>query len=71
MCVGIKAKVADVNNGMAVIDASGVKRQISAELIEDLAPGDFVMVHAGIAIAKVNSDDQTEADQVMEALNGN
>lgn len=69
MCVGIKAKVADVKNGMAVIDASGVKRQISAELIEDLAPGDFVMVHAGIAIAKVNGDDKAEADQVMEALN--
>ena len=48
MCVGLKARVADIENGMAVVDASGVKRTISAELIDDLAPGDYVMVHAGI-----------------------
>lgn len=68
MCVGIKAKVSNVENGMAVIDSSGVRRKISSELIEDLAPGDYVMVHAGIAIAKINGDDQQEAEEVMEAL---
>lgn len=68
MCVGIKAKVSNVENGMAVIDSSGVRRKISAELIEDLAPGDYVMVHAGIAIAKINGDDNQEAEEVMEAL---
>ncbi len=68
MCVGIKAKVADVENGMAVIDASGVKRKISAELIQDLAPGDYVMVHAGLAIAKVQGNDDQEAAEIMEAL---
>ena len=35
MCVGIKARVSDVENGMAVIDNSGVRRKISSELIED------------------------------------
>lgn len=68
MCVGIKAKVADVENGMAVIDASGVKRKISAELIQDLAPGDYVMVHAGLAIAKLQGNDDQEAAEIMEAL---
>lgn len=68
MCVGIKAKVADVENGMAVIDASGVKRKISAELIQNLAPGDYVMVHAGLAIAKVQGNDDQEAAEIMEAL---
>ncbi len=71
MCVGMRAKVADIENGMAVVDASGVRRKISAELIEDLAPGDFVMVHAGIAIAKVTGGEAKEADAVMEALHGN
>lgn len=71
MCVGMRAKVADIENGMAVVDASGVRRKISAELIEDLAPGDFVMVHAGIAIAKVTGGEAEEADAVMEALHGN
>lgn len=69
MCVGLPAKVAEVRDGMAVVDASGVKRIISAELVEDLNPGDYVMVHAGLAIAKIGSDDGDEAEQVMAGLN--
>ena len=57
MCVGLAAKVVGMKNGMAVVDASGAKREVSAELLEDLEPGDYVMVHAGIAIAKITDED--------------
>ena len=53
---------------MAVIDASGAKREVSAELLQDLEPGDYVMVHAGIAIAKITDDDEEETDELMEML---
>ena len=33
MCVGLAAKVVGIKNGMAVIDASGAKREVSAELL--------------------------------------
>jgi hydrogenase expression/formation protein HypC len=68
MCVGLAAKVVGVKNGMAVVDASGAKRKVSAELIEELEPGDFVMVHAGIAIAKITDDDESETDEIMGML---
>ena len=68
MCVGLAAKVVGVKNGMAVVDASGAKREVSAELIEELEPGDYVMVHAGIAIAKITDDDANETDELMEML---
>lgn len=68
MCVGISAKVVSINEDTAVIDVSGAKRKISAALIEDLDPGDYVMVHAGIAIAKITESDTSEADHIMEAL---
>lgn len=53
MCVGLSAKVLSIDNGTALIDATGAKRTVSAELLNDLEPGDYVMVHAGIAIAKI------------------
>ena len=53
MCVGLPARVVTVKNGMALVDASGAKREVSAELLEQLDPGDYVMVHAGVAIAKI------------------
>ena len=52
MCVGLSAKVVKISEGTAVVDAGGAKRKVSAQLLEDLEPGDYVMVLAGVAIAK-------------------
>ena len=67
MCVGLSAKVVRISDGTAVVDA-GAKREVSSELLEDLEPGDYVMVHAGIAIAKITDEDDSETDQLMEEL---
>ena len=68
MCVGLSAKVLKIKDGMALVDASGAKREVSAELIDELDPGDYVMMHAGMAIAKITSDDTDETDEILEAL---
>ena len=69
MCVGLPARVMKIQNGMALVDASGAKREVSAALIDELDPGDYVMVHAGMAIAKITGDDDTEAEDLLEELN--
>jgi hydrogenase expression/formation protein HypC len=38
------------------------------ELLRDLEPGDYVMVHAGIAIAKITDEDESETDALLEEL---
>lgn len=68
MCVGLPARVVKIKEGMAIIDALGAKREVSVELLDKLEPGDYVMIHAGIAIAKILSDDQSETDKIMEEL---
>ncbi|MCD8325092.1 MAG: HypC/HybG/HupF family hydrogenase formation chaperone [Clostridiales bacterium] len=68
MCVGLSARVVGIRDGMALVDASGAKREISAQLLDDLEPGDYVMVHAGVAIAKIDGDDDDEADAVIGLL---
>lgn len=68
MCVGLSAKVVKISDGTAVVDAFGARRQVSVELLEDLEPGDYVMVHAGIAIAKITDEDTEETAQVLEEL---
>ena len=59
MCVGLSAKVLSVEKGTAVIDASGAKREVSADLLTDLEVGNYVMVHAGVAIAKIIPEEET------------
>ncbi|MCR5562768.1 MAG: HypC/HybG/HupF family hydrogenase formation chaperone [Desulfovibrio sp.] len=68
MCVGLSGKVVSVERGMALVDASGARREVSAELLQDLEPGDYVMVHAGIAIAKIACDDAEENRTVMAGV---
>ena len=68
MCVGLAAKVVKVKGNIALVDASGARRQVSAELIENLDPGDYVMVHAGTAIAKISSDDIEETTELLGDL---
>lgn len=68
MCVGLSAKVVKISEGTAVVDAFGAKREVSVQLLEDLEPGDYVMVHAGIAIAKITDEDDSETDALMEEL---
>ena len=58
MCVGLSARVVAVNKDTALVDASGARREVSAELLDDLEPGDYVMVHAGVAIARITPDDE-------------
>ncbi|XME01685.1 HypC/HybG/HupF family hydrogenase formation chaperone [Lachnospiraceae bacterium C1.1] len=68
MCVGLQAKVVSVKNGVALVDALGAKRSVSAELIDSLEPGDYVMVHAGSAIAKITDTDENEAEDLLSGI---
>ena len=53
MCVGLSAKVVSIKGDVALIDTNGAKREVSVNLLNDLEPGDYIMVHAGTAIAKL------------------
>ena len=66
MCVGLSAKVLTVDKDTMIVDAGGAKRKVSAALLNDLRPGDFVMVHAGAAISKITDDDSDESENVWE-----
>ena len=68
MCVGLSAKVVKISIGTAVVDAGVAKREVSSKLLENLEPGDYVMVHAGVAIEKITDEDESETDQLMEEL---
>ena len=59
MCVGIPGKVVSFDKDMAMIDATGARREVSRELIDELDVGDYVMVHAGVAIAKITGESES------------
>lgn len=68
MCVGLPARVETIKDGVAIVDATGARREISVELLRDLKPGDYVMIHAGMAIAKITADEAEETQAILEEL---
>jgi hydrogenase expression/formation protein HypC len=62
MCLAIPSRITKIENQMAVIDADGVRREASLLLLEDARVGDYVIVHAGFAIQKI--DEQTARESL-------
>lgn len=74
MCLGIPSKIIQLDDSRAIIDVYGAQREISTLLIEEpLKIGDYVLVHAGFAIQKLQEDVAKETlklfDQYLEILN--
>ena len=70
MCLGIPGRIVDIvddANSIAKVDVSGVKRNVSVALVrpEGIAPGDWVLIHVGFAMSKI---DENEARETMQAL---
>ena len=67
MCLAVPSKVVERNDNMATVDVSGVRRQVSLLLLpEEIVLGDYVLVHAGFAIQKVDREAAEETLRLIE-----
>jgi hydrogenase expression/formation protein HypC len=66
MCLGLPAKVVNIDGSSAQVEMMGVINKISVELLENVKVGDYVLVHAGCAIQIV---DQDEAARTIDIFN--
>ena len=71
MCLGVPGRVVKVDriDGLLFgrVDFGGVCRQVCLEHAPDAAPGDYVLVHVGFALARISAE---EAERVLAMLTG-
>jgi hydrogenase expression/formation protein HypC len=64
MCLAIPAKVIEIGEGdTAVVDLAGVRKAVSLALVEGIEVGDYVIVHVGYALSRL---DPVEAQRTLE-----
>ena len=64
MCLAIPARVAELlEDGCAMVEAGGVRKEVSLALMEGVAVGDYVIVHVGYAINRL---DPEEAEKTLQ-----
>jgi len=65
MCLAIPSKIVKIEDNVATIDVDGVRREASLLLVENPEVGDYVIVHAGFAINKINEEDALESLKLL------
>jgi len=69
MCLAIPSKIIEIDNFRAMVDVYGARREINLMLMpEEVGIGDFVLVHAGFAIQKVEHELAHEALTVISGI---
>jgi len=66
MCLAIPARVVEIDaNDQAIVDLGGVRKDVSLALVEDVQVGDYVIVHVGYALTRL---DPEEAEKTLALM---
>jgi hydrogenase expression/formation protein HypC len=68
MCLAVPMRVVSVDGQDAIVEQSGVSRRARTDMVPDVLVGDYVLVHAGFAIAMVQEDEAMETLALMQEL---
>ncbi len=71
MCLAIPAKVIELEGMNAKVDILGNVRETKLSLVEDVSVGDYVLVHAGYAIQKLEAQDAEETLELFREMGKN
>ncbi len=65
MCLGIPVKIVEIKGDIAIVESEGVRREAVITFIDNPKVGDYVILHAGFAIQKI---DEKEAKETLKLL---
>ena len=63
MCLAVPAKVLEIKGDKGVVDFGGIRREVNLSLIDDVKVGDYVLIHVGFAIQKL---ERKEAEEILK-----
>lgn len=71
MCLAIPVKIKQLlDNDMARVDLNGIETQISTALVDDIKEGDYVILHVGYALSKLDEDEARETLRLFDLDKG-
>jgi hydrogenase expression/formation protein HypC len=70
MCLGIPGRLVErTGDGLARVDVSGVRRVVSVAFTPEAEPGDWVLIHVGFALARIDEEEaRATLDLLAEAI---
>jgi hydrogenase expression/formation protein HypC len=68
MCLAIPMRLIEIEGTIAVAEVDGVTRQVRLDLLPEAVLGDYVLIHAGLAIARVDAEHAEETLSLIRNL---
>ena len=73
MCLAIPGQIleiVDAANSLARIDVAGVRRTVNIGLLDDAEPGDWVLIHVGFALSRIDEEEAMATHRLLEQMGG-
>jgi len=68
MCLSVPAKILSVDGNMAKASVGGAIVTTSLHLVDDVVPGDYVLIHTGFALQKISEEEALETIRIIREL---
>jgi len=68
MCLAVPMRVIEISDQNAMVEIGGIKGRANIQLVEDVAVGDYLIVHAGFAIEKLNEEEAKKTIAMFEDM---
>lgn len=66
MCLAVPARIITTDNQHAQVETMGFNHRVNIQLVEDVMPGDCILVHAGFAIQKIDMEHYSELENIIK-----
>jgi hydrogenase expression/formation protein HypC len=71
MCLAVPGRVLEIideGNRLARVDVAGVQRNVNVGLLDGVGPGDWVLIHVGFALSKVDEDEAQATLRLLQQM---
>ncbi len=68
MCLALPAQVIHIDGDHATIDVDGIHKDVSIVLLDELMVGDYVLIHVGFALERLDPIEAEKTLQLFDAL---
>jgi len=71
MCLAIPGKIVEIvniENQLAKVDVGGVRRNVNIGMLDDVVVGDYVLIHVGFAMTKIDEKEAAETLRILDEI---
>ena len=68
MCLAVPMKLMEIEGDKGIVELSGIKKEVSLRLLKEVKKGDYLIIHAGFAIERMDEEEAQETLKIWEEI---